>query len=74
MIILDEINYAVDFGLIPLESVLDLINEKPAPLHLVLTGRNAKNELIDRADLVTEMTEIKHPFQQGIKAQKGIEF
>lgn len=42
MIILDEINYAVDFGLIPLESVLDLINEKPAPLHLVLTGRNAK--------------------------------
>ena len=74
MIILDEINYAVDFGLIPLESVLDLINEKPASLHLVLTGRNAKNELIDRADLVTEMTEIKHPFQQGIKAQKGIEF
>lgn len=74
MIILDEVNYAVDFGLIPLESVLDLINEKPAPLHLVLTGRNAKNELIDCADLVTEMTEIKHPFQQGIKAQKGIEF
>ena len=74
MIILDEINYAVDFNLIPLNSVLDLISEKPAHLHLVMTGRNAKEELINCADLVTEMTEIKHPFKKGIKAQKGIEF
>lgn len=74
MIILDEINYAVDFNLIPLNSVLDLISEKPAHLHLVMTGRNVKEELINCADLVTEMTEIKHPFKKGIKAQKGIEF
>lgn len=74
MIILDEINYAVDFNLIPLNSVLDLISEKPTHLHLVMTGRNAKEELINCADLVTEMTEIKHPFKKGIKAQKGIEF
>ncbi|HJG07012.1 MAG TPA: cob(I)yrinic acid a,c-diamide adenosyltransferase, partial [Megamonas hypermegale] len=46
----------------------------PETLHLVLTGRNAKPEIIDKADLVTEMTEIKHPFKQGIKAQKGVEF
>lgn len=74
MIILDEINYAVDFNLIPLEKVLKLIDKKPKNLHLVLTGRNAKAQLIDKADLVTEMMEIKHPFKQGIKAQKGIEF
>lgn len=74
MIILDEINYAIDFGLINVAQVLDLIEQKPADLHLVLTGRNAKPEIIDKADLVTEMKEIKHPFKQGIKAQKGIEF
>lgn len=74
MIILDEINYAIDFDLIPLHQILDLITEKPPMLHLVLTGRNAKTEIINKADLVTEMTEIKHPFKQGIKAQKGIEF
>ena len=74
MIILDEINYAIDFDLISLQQVLDLIEHKPETLHLVLTGRNAKPEIIDKADLVTEMTEIKHPFKQGIKAQKGIEF
>ena len=74
MIILDEINYAIDFDLISLQQVLNLIEQKPETLHLVLTGRNAKPEIIDKADLVTEMTEIKHPFKQGIKAQKGIEF
>ena len=74
MIILDEINYAVDFNLIPVEKVLDLIENKPDKLHLVLTGRNAKEEIIAKANLVTEMKEIKHPFKEGIKAQKGIEF
>lgn len=74
MIILDEINYAIDFDLIAKEQVLALIEQKPDDLHLVLTGRNAKPEIIDKADLVTEMKEIKHPFKQGIKAQKGIEF
>lgn len=74
MVILDEINYAVKFGLVPLNAVLELIKTKPPALHLVLTGRDAPPELIDTADLVTEMKEIKHPFKKGIKAQKGIEF
>jgi cob(I)alamin adenosyltransferase len=74
MIILDEINYAVKFGLISVEDVLELLEGKPPLLHLVLTGRDAKEEIVEQADLVTEMKEIKHPFQKGIKAQKGIEF
>ena len=74
MIILDEINYAIDFDLVNLKDVLDLIAEKPADLHLVMTGRNAKEEIIQKANLVTEMKEIKHPYKEGIKAQKGIEF
>ena len=74
MIILDEINYAIDFNLVDLKDVLDLIAEKPADLHLVMTGRNAKEEIIQKANLVTEMKEIKHPYKEGIKAQKGIEF
>jgi len=74
MVILDEINYAVKFELIGLDDVLVLLDCKPESLHLVLTGRDARQEIIDRADLVTEMKEIKHPYQQGIKAQAGIEF
>lgn len=74
MIILDEINYALNFDLIEKNDVLELIREKPKNLHLVFTGRNACQEVIDAADLVTEMKCIKHPFQQGIKAQQGIEF
>jgi cob(I)alamin adenosyltransferase len=74
MIILDEINYAVKFELITLEDVLALLAAKPSHLHMVLTGRDARDELIAKADLVTEMQEIKHPYQQGIKAQRGIEF
>lgn len=74
LIVLDEINYAVKFGLIKEEEMLALLEEKPPELHLVLTGREAAPALIERADLVTEMREIKHPYQKGIKAQKGIEF
>lgn len=74
MIILDEINYAIKFGLIPLENVLALIAHKPDAMHLVMTGRDAEEEIIARADLVTEMKEIKHPYQKGIKAQQGVEF
>ena len=74
LIILDEINYAVKFGLLSTSEVLTLLDEKPAALHLVLTGRDAAPEIVARADLVTEMRPIKHPFQKGIKAQKGIEF
>jgi cob(I)alamin adenosyltransferase len=74
MIILDEVNYAVDFGLLPLEQLLRAIEEKPEGLHLVLTGRNARPEVLEKADLVTEMKEIKHPYKKGIKGQKGIEY
>ena len=74
MIVLDEINYALKFGLLEEQEVLELLSQKPADLHLVLTGRDALPAVIDRADLVTEMKLIKHPFQKGIRAQKGIEF
>jgi len=74
IVILDEINVAVGLGLIELDDVLGLIRCKPPLLDLVLTGRNAKQEIIDIADLVTEMREIKHPYQKGIMAQKGIDF
>lgn len=74
MIILDEINYALKFGLLGEKQVLAFLRQKPAAMHLVLTGRDASSKLLETADLVTEMKLIKHPFQQGIKAQKGIEF
>ena len=74
MIILDEINYVIEYNFIPVEEVLKTLRSKPDKLHLVLTGRNAHPMIIEMADLVTEMKEVKHPFQKGIKAQKGIEF
>jgi cob(I)alamin adenosyltransferase len=74
IVILDEINYAVNLGLISLKDVLDIISDKPEDVSLVLTGNYAKEEVIEKADLVTEMKEIKHPFKSGIKAKKGIDF
>lgn len=74
IVILDEVNYAVNLGLVPLEDVLDLVRSKPSGLDLVLTGNHARDELVGMADLVTEMREVKHPFQRGIKAKKGIDF
>ncbi len=74
IVILDEINYAVNLDLISVEDVLNLIKSKPQKVDLVLTGNYAKDEVIEIADLVTEMREIKHPFQRGIKAKKGIDF
>ncbi|SHF14730.1 cob(I)alamin adenosyltransferase [Desulfofundulus australicus DSM 11792] len=74
LIILDEILYALKFGLITLEEVMALLDKKPSHLHLVLTGRDAPPEIIDRADLVTEMREVKHHYRKGIKAQRGVEF
>ena len=74
LVILDEINYAVNLGLINLKSVIELIKSKPKKLDLVLTGNHAKEEILHLADLVTEMKGIKHPFQSGIKAKKGIDF
>lgn len=74
IIILDEVNYAVNLGLISVNDVLELIKIRPGGLNLVLTGNYAVPEIIEQADLVTEMKEIKHPFQDGIKAKKGIDF
>ena len=74
IIILDEINYAVNLDLIKIRDVIELIKSKPTGLDLILTGNHAKDEILELADLVTEMREIKHPFQKGIKAKKGIDF
>ncbi len=77
LLVFDELIYVLDYKFLPLEEVISEINsvrEKQPHLHIVLTGRNAPQELIDAADLVTEMKEIKHPFNAGIYAQQGIEF
>lgn len=73
-VILDEINGAIEGGLVSLKDVLALMASKPEEVNLVLTGREAKPEIIDRADLVTEMEKIKHPFDSGILAKKGVDF
>ena len=75
-VLLDEINIALRYDYLDIDEVVDfLMNEKPEMTHVVLTGRNAKPELIEAADLVTEMTLVKHPFKDlGVKAQKGVEF
>ena len=75
MVLLDEINIALRYDYLPIEDVLAFLREEKPPLtHVVLIGRNAKPELIELADLVTEMTLLKHPFRAGIKAQPGVEF
>ena len=74
-VLLDEINIALRYGYLEIDEVVDfLLQHKPPMTHVVLTGRNAKDELIEAADLVTEMSLIKHPFKEGIKAQKGVEY
>jgi cob(I)alamin adenosyltransferase len=75
MVVLDEINIALRYDYLDVNDVVEFLkNRKPEMTHVVLTGRNAKQELIDAADLVTEMTLVKHPFRSGIKAQPGVEF
>jgi cob(I)alamin adenosyltransferase len=75
LVLLDEINIALRYDYLDLAEVLEFLRaEKPPLTHVVLTGRNAKDELIEAADLVTEMTLVKHPFRSGIKAQAGVEF
>jgi cob(I)alamin adenosyltransferase len=64
----------MDYGYLDVKDVVDTLKNKPPELHVILTGRNAPQEIIDIAHLVTEMREVKHPFHQGIYAQKGIEF
>jgi len=74
MVILDELTYALNYGLLDQKQVISCLRQKPPELHIIITGRDASAELIALADLVTEMKEVKHPYQQGVKASKGIEF
>jgi len=74
LLVLDELNIVLRYDYLDLSEVVEVLKNRPPNLHIVVTGRNAKPELIEAADLVTEMTEVKHPFQAGVKAQKGIEF
>ena len=74
LVLLDELNIVLRYGYIPLDEVVNFLSGRPKNLHVIVTGRNAKDTLIEAADLVTEMTMVKHPFRSGVKAQKGIEF
>lgn len=74
VIVLDELTYCFKFGWIPLDEVLDVLRNRPGFQHVVITGRDAPPELVEFADLVTEMNVVKHPYQAGVKAQKGVEF
>ncbi len=74
IVILDEITYAMNYNWIPVAEVLEALRSRPKGTHVILTGRNAPPELIEFADLVTEMVEVKHPYKRGIKAQRGLEF
>jgi cob(I)alamin adenosyltransferase len=74
LVLLDELNIVLRYDYLPLDEVIAALKAKPRDLHVIITGRNAKPELIEIADLVTEMTLVKHPFRAGVKAQKGIEF
>lgn len=74
LVVLDEFTYLLAYQMIDMQTVLDVLNERPKDLHVLVTGRNAPQELVDLADLVTRMQVVKHPLNTGIKAQKGIEF
>jgi cob(I)alamin adenosyltransferase len=73
IVILDEINLAIDYGLIPVKDLLQLMDSKPETVELILTGRNVKREILERADLVTDMVDRKHYYDKGVPARKGIE-
>jgi cob(I)alamin adenosyltransferase len=74
LILLDELNIVLRYDYLPLEEVVEFLSNRPDGLHIIVTGRNAKEPLIEAADMVTEMTMVKHHFKAGVKAQKGIEF
>ncbi len=73
IVILDEINLAIDYGLIPLEDLLQIMDSKPETVELILTGRNVNRAILDRADLVTDMVDRKHYYEKGVPAREGIE-
>jgi cob(I)alamin adenosyltransferase len=74
MVILDEFNIVLQHGYVSLPDVLPILSQRPLMQHVVITGRGAPQELLEQADLVTEMRQIKHPFRKGVKAQPGVEF
>jgi cob(I)alamin adenosyltransferase len=74
LVILDEINYAISYKMLDPLKVRDVLKRKPEMVHVILTGRNAHPSIVECADMVTEMREVKHPYQQGIRAQRGIEY
>ena len=74
MVLLDELNIVLRYDYVDIAEVVDALKAKPDNVHVIVTGRNAKDELIEVADLVTEMTMVKHPFRSGVKPQAGIEF
>jgi len=74
LVVFDEINYAINYGMLPAEEVLEALAQRPDAVHVILTGRNAHPKLVEAADLVTEMKEIKHPFEKGILAARGIDY
>jgi len=74
LVVLDEITYPVTYGWLDVEEVIEVLRNRPPDIDIIMTGRDAAPELVEFADLVTEMTEVKHPFQQGIKAQPGIDY
>ena len=74
IVILDEINYAISYKMLDPEGVVEVLRQKPEMLHVILTGRSAHPSIVECADLVTEMREVKHPYQKGVMAQRGIEY
>jgi len=74
LVILDEINYAISYGMLDPAKVVEALKQKPEMVHVILTGRNAHSTIIEIADTVTEMREVKHAYQKGIEAQRGIEY
>jgi cob(I)alamin adenosyltransferase len=74
MVVLDEINYAIAYKMLDVERVAEALRRKPEMLHVILTGRSAHPTIVDLADTVTEMREVKHAYQKGILAQRGIEY
>jgi cob(I)alamin adenosyltransferase len=74
MVILDEINYAISYGMLDASKVVEALKRKPEMVHVILTGRNAHPSIVEAADTVTEMREVKHAYQRGVMAQRGIEY
>ena len=74
LVVLDEINYAISYGMLDPAKVVDTLRKKPAMVHVILTGRNAHPTIVEMADTVTEMRQVKHAYEKGVMAQKGIEY